>query len=77
MSDENFYKKGKEAVDIKINYDKILSRIEKISNEWNEKIEKLAIEYGVDEIMIVNVTYSFEDRIKSYELLSNEFNLKN
>lgn len=41
MSDENFYKKGKEAVDIKINYDKILSRIEKISNEWNEKIEKL------------------------------------
>lgn len=45
--------------------------------ECKEKIEKLAIEYGVDEVMIVNVTYSFEDRIKSYELLSNEFNLKN
>lgn len=45
--------------------------------ECREKIEKLAIEYGVDEVMIVNVTYSFEDRIKSYELLSNEFNLKN
>ena len=41
MSDENFYKKGKEAVDIKINYDKILSQIEKTSREWNEKIEKL------------------------------------
>jgi luciferase family oxidoreductase group 1 len=45
--------------------------------ECKEKIEKLAIEYGVDEVMIVNVTYSFEDRMKSYELLSNEFNLKN
>ena len=43
--------------------------------ECKEKLEKLAIEYGVDEIMIVNVTYSFEDRIKSYELLAKEFNL--
>lgn len=45
--------------------------------ECKEKIEKLALEYGVDEVMIVNVTYSFEDRIKSYELLAKEFNLKN
>ena len=45
--------------------------------QCKEKIEKLAIEYGVDELMIVNVTYSFEDRMKSYELLSNKFNLKN
>jgi luciferase family oxidoreductase group 1 len=45
--------------------------------ECKEKIEKLAIEYGVDEVMIVNVTYSFEDRMKSYELLAKEFNLKN
>lgn len=44
--------------------------------ECKEKIEKLAIEYGVDEVMIVNVTYSFEDRIKSYEFLAKEFNLK-
>ena len=43
--------------------------------ECREKIEKLAIEYGVDEVIIVNVTYSFEDRIKSYELLAKEFNL--
>lgn len=41
MSDENFYKKGKEAVDIKINYDRILNQIEKTSIEWNENIEKL------------------------------------
>lgn len=45
--------------------------------ECREKIEKLALEYGVDEVMIVNVTYSFEDRMKSYELLAKEFNLKN
>ena len=45
--------------------------------ECKEKIEKLAKEYGVDEVMIVNVTYSFEDRMKSYELLAKEFNLKN
>ena len=45
--------------------------------ECKEKIEKLAKEYDVDEVMIVNVTYSFEDRIKSYELLAKEFNLKN
>ncbi len=43
--------------------------------ECKEKIEKLALEYGVEEVMIVNVTYSFEDRMKSYELLAKEFNL--
>ncbi|PLY05219.1 MAG: LLM class flavin-dependent oxidoreductase [Arcobacter sp.] len=43
--------------------------------ECKEKIEKLAKEYGVDEIVVVNVTYSFEDRKKSYELLAKEFNL--
>ncbi|MGB3751863.1 MAG: LLM class flavin-dependent oxidoreductase [Arcobacteraceae bacterium] len=41
--------------------------------ECREKIENLAMEYGVDEIMIVNVTYSFADRKKSYELLAKEF----
>ena len=44
--------------------------------ECKEKIEKLAKQYGVDEVMIVNVTYSFEDRVNSYELLAKEFNLK-
>jgi luciferase family oxidoreductase group 1 len=43
--------------------------------ECKEKIEELAKEYGVDEVMIVNVTYSFKDRKKSYELLAKEFNL--
>lgn len=43
--------------------------------ECKENIEKLVKEYGVDEVMIVNVTYSFEDRKNSYELLAKEFNL--
>lgn len=43
--------------------------------ECKEQLEKLAKEYNVDEIMVVNVTYSFEDRKRSYELLANEFNL--
>lgn len=45
--------------------------------ECKEKIEKLAIKYDVDEVIIVNVTYSFKDRKKSYELLAKEFNLTN
>lgn len=44
--------------------------------QCKEQIEVLAKEYGVQEVMIVNVTYSFEQRKKSYELLANEFNLK-
>lgn len=45
--------------------------------ECKAQIEALAQEYGVDEVMIVNVTYSFEDRKRSYELLAKEFNLDN
>lgn len=45
--------------------------------ECKEKIETLAKEYGVDEVMIVNVTHSFEDRKRSYKLLAKEFDLKN
>ena len=45
--------------------------------ECKKEIEDLAKEYDVDEVMIVNVTYSFKDRKKSYQLLAEEFNLKN
>lgn len=47
------------------------------AKECKKKLEDLAKEYEVDEVMIVNVTYSFEDRKKSYELLAKEFNLNN
>jgi alkanesulfonate monooxygenase SsuD/methylene tetrahydromethanopterin reductase-like flavin-dependent oxidoreductase (luciferase family) len=45
--------------------------------ECKEQIEFLAKTYEVDEVMIVNVTYSFWHRKRSYELLAKEFNLKN
>lgn len=43
--------------------------------ECKEKIETLAKKYDVDEVIVVNVTYSFKDRINSYRLLAKEFNL--
>lgn len=43
--------------------------------ECKEQIQMLAKEFEVDEVMIVNVTYSFMKRKKSYELLAKEFNL--
>lgn len=59
-------------------YDETLnSMILGTASECKKEIEKLAKEYGVDEVMIVNVTYSFEQRKKSYELLANEFKLNN
>ena len=45
------------------------------AKECKEEIEKLALEYEVDEVIIVNVTYSFEHRKRSYELLAKEFDL--
>jgi luciferase family oxidoreductase group 1 len=45
------------------------------AQECKREIEKLATLYDADEVMIVNVTYSFEDRKKSYELLAKEFDL--
>jgi luciferase family oxidoreductase group 1 len=45
------------------------------AKECKEQIENLAELYGVDEVMIVNVTYSFKDRINTYKLLAQEFNL--
>lgn len=43
--------------------------------ECKSQIQALAKKYEVDEVIIVNVTYSFEDRVRSYELLAKEFNL--
>jgi len=45
------------------------------AKECKKQIEELAKMYDVDEVMIVNVTYSFEKRKKSYALLAKEFNL--
>ncbi len=45
------------------------------ADECKNEIESLAKEYDVDEVMIVNVSYSFEDRKNSYELLAKAFTL--
>ena len=37
------------------------------------KIEQLAASYQTDEIMALTITYNFEDRIRSYELLAEQF----
>jgi len=47
------------------------------AKECKKEIIELAKIYDADEVMIVNVTYSFEDRKKSYQLLAEEFKLKN
>ena len=41
-----------------------------------ERLETLASEHQVEELVIVNVMYSFEARVKSYELLAEIFELK-
>ncbi|MBS2969202.1 LLM class flavin-dependent oxidoreductase [Metabacillus sp. KIGAM252] len=38
-----------------------------------KKLEKLAIEYGAGEVMIISITHKEEDKIRSYELIANEF----
>jgi luciferase family oxidoreductase group 1 len=39
------------------------------------KLEALAAEYATDEITIVTITYDFADRLRSYELLAQAFEL--
>ena len=41
-----------------------------------EKLTALAVEYGVNEIVIATITYDFADRLRSYELLADLFELK-
>jgi hypothetical protein len=38
-------------------------------------VESLAIEYGADEILIVNIMYDHEARLRSYELIAEAFQL--
>ncbi len=45
--------------------------------ECQAKLEKIAETYQVDELMLVNVTYSFNPRIESYKMLAEQFGLSN
>ena len=38
-----------------------------------EQLQRLAESYGTDEIMVANISLSFEDRLRSYELLAEMF----
>ena len=40
-----------------------------------QQLSELAAEYGVDEITVVTITADFEDRLRSYELLAEAFEL--
>lgn len=40
-----------------------------------EQLEKLAAAYGVNEVTAVTITYNFQDRLRSYELLAEAFQL--
>jgi luciferase family oxidoreductase group 1 len=42
----------------------------------NERLNNLAESYGVDEILAVTITENFEDRLQSYKLLAELFNLQ-
>jgi len=39
-------------------------------------VEKVAEEYGADEVMIVTITYDHAARRRSYELISEAFGLR-
>ncbi|MBM9500196.1 LLM class flavin-dependent oxidoreductase [Leptospira sp. 201903071] len=41
-----------------------------------EEILQIVEEYDVDEVVLTTITYDFEDRLRSYRLLANAFNLK-
>jgi len=41
-----------------------------------QKLTALAASYGVDELVIATITYDFNDRLKSYELLAELFELE-
>ena len=40
-----------------------------------EKLEHLAATYDVDEFIVLTITYDFKSRVRSYELLAEEFGI--
>ena len=42
-----------------------------------QQLNTLAVEFGVDEIIVTTMTYSHADRLRSFELLADVFELKN
>ncbi|PJZ50258.1 LLM class flavin-dependent oxidoreductase [Leptospira saintgironsiae] len=42
-----------------------------------KRILDLTEEYGIDEVVVSTITYDFKDRVRSYELLAEAFELEN
>lgn len=56
--------------------DKILQRaIAGTPEQVRERLESLAAQHGVEEIVVLTITYDFEARKRSYELLADAFGL--
>jgi alkanesulfonate monooxygenase SsuD/methylene tetrahydromethanopterin reductase-like flavin-dependent oxidoreductase (luciferase family) len=43
--------------------------------QCRERLEALAAEYGVDEMVVVTITETWQTRLRSYELLAGAFGL--
>jgi luciferase family oxidoreductase group 1 len=43
--------------------------------EVAEELRAVAVEYGAEEVIVVNITYDHEDRRRSYELIAEAFGL--
>ena len=41
-----------------------------------ERLEMMARDYGVDELVVVTITHDFKARVRSYELLADAFGIK-
>jgi alkanesulfonate monooxygenase SsuD/methylene tetrahydromethanopterin reductase-like flavin-dependent oxidoreductase (luciferase family) len=44
-------------------------------SEVRDRLEELSAEYDVDEFIVVTITYDFAKRVRSYELLAEEFGI--
>ena len=42
-------------------------------HEVRERVEEIAAEYGVEEVVVVTITHDFKARLRSYELLAEVF----
>jgi alkanesulfonate monooxygenase SsuD/methylene tetrahydromethanopterin reductase-like flavin-dependent oxidoreductase (luciferase family) len=41
-----------------------------------ERLEAMARDYGVDELVVVTITHDFKARVRSYERLAEAFGLR-
>jgi len=60
---------------------RLLSGIEKRAivgtpEKVHERLSELATAHGAEELVIVTITYDYASRLRSYELLAEEFDLE-